>query len=124
LSSEVRLEDLCAVCRSKNAGPFLITLDMIFKDPAAYGVVAAGRLITRELVADRYRIPPEDVVAIEYIDGLNAVKASYKRRLPAGSPGDPDCYGMNQEAPLLDISFPAHLFPPPASQGEVGGGHR
>jgi hypothetical protein len=121
LSSEVRLEDLCAVCRSKNAGPFLITLDMIFKDPAIYRVVASGRLITRELVAERYRIPTEDVVAIEYIDGLNAVKASYRRRLPAGSPGDPDCFGMNQEAPLLDIRLPAHLFPPPAARGGVGG---
>jgi hypothetical protein len=118
----VRLEDLCAVCRSKNAGPFLITLDMIFKGPAAYSVVASRRLITRELVAERYGIPPEDVVAIEYIDGLNAVKASYKRRLPAGSPGDSDCYGMNQEGPLLDISFPAHLFPPPTTRREAGEG--
>jgi hypothetical protein len=124
LTSEVRLEDLCAVCRSKNAGPLLITLDMIFKDPAAYRVVASRRLITSELVAERYRIPSQDVVAIEYIDGLNAVKASYRRRLPAGSPGDPDCFGMNQEAPLLDISFPADLFPPPAATGEVGGGNR
>jgi uncharacterized protein DUF4387 len=124
LSAGVRLEDLCAVCRSKNAGPFLITLDMIFKDPAAYRVVADRRLITEDLVAERYRIPSEDVVAIEYIDGLNAVKASYKRRLPAGSPGDPDCFGMNQEAPLLDISFPADLFPPPAARGQAGGEDR
>lgn len=120
----MRLEDLCAVCRSKNAGPFLITLDMIFKDPAAYRVVAERRLITEDLVAERYRIPSEDVVAIEYINGLNAVKATYKRRLPAGSPGDPDCFGMNQEAPLLDISFPADLFPPPRGAGEAGAGNR
>jgi hypothetical protein len=124
LSAGVRLEDLCAVCRSKNAGPFLITLDMIFKDPAAYRVVASRRLITRELVAERYRIPSQDVVEIEYIDGLNAVKATYRRRLPAGSPGDPDCFGMNQEAPLLDVSFPAELFPSPAAPVEVGGGNR
>jgi hypothetical protein len=110
LSEAVRLEDLCAVLRSKNAGPFLITVDMIFKDPAAYRAVSSGRLITEGLVAERYRIPVEDVVRVEYIDALNAVKASYKRRVPAGAAGDPDCYGMNQEAPMLDVSFPASLF--------------
>jgi hypothetical protein len=114
VTAAVRLEDLCAVLRSKNAGPFLITLDMIFKDPAAYEAVKEARLITEELVADRYRIPVEDVVAVEYIDALNAIKASYKRRLPAGSPGDPDCYGMNQEAPMLDVAVPA----PVARTGE------
>ncbi len=88
----------------------MITLDLIFRDRAAYAAVAGGRLITRELVAERYRIPVEDVVAIEYIDGLNAIKASYKRRLAAGSPGDPDCFGMNQEAPMLDVSVPAELL--------------
>jgi uncharacterized protein DUF4387 len=110
LSESVRLEDLCVVLRSKNAGPFLITLDMIFKDRDVYRAVSAGRLISEELVARRYQIPVEDVVRVEYIDGLNAVKASYKRRLPAGSAGDPDCYGMNQEAPMLDVSFPASLL--------------
>jgi Domain of unknown function (DUF4387) len=110
LSESVRLEDLCAVLRSKNAGPFLITLDMIFKNPAAYQAVKAARLISEELVAERYRIPPGDVVAIEYIDALNAVKASYKRRFPAGSAGDSDCYGMNQEAPMLDVGLPAALI--------------
>jgi hypothetical protein len=31
---------------------------------------------------------------------------------------------MNQEAPLLDISFPADLFPPPAARGQAGGKDR
>jgi hypothetical protein len=110
LSDSVRLEDLCAVLRTKNAGPFLITVDMIFEDPGVYRAVSAGRLITEELVAERYRIPVGDVVRVEYIDALNAVKASYKRRIPAGSAGDPDCYGMNQEAPMLEVSFPASLI--------------
>lgn len=111
MSDLLRLEDLCAVCRSKNAGPFLITLDMIFRDSATYSVVAREHLIDRELIADRYRIPVADVVTVEYIDHLNAVKATFKRRLPAGSPGDPDCYGMNQEGPLLGITFPSAMFP-------------
>jgi hypothetical protein len=110
MSESVRLEELCTVCRSKNAGPFLITLDFIFRDTAHYRVVARRRLITKKLVADRYHIAAADVVTIEYINRLNAVKATYKRRIAAGSPGDPDCYGMNQEGPMLDVAFPAKLF--------------
>ncbi len=110
LSSSVGLEELCAVLRSKNAGPMLITLDMIFKDRSVYEVVKESRLITQELVADAYRIPPEDVVVVEYIDNLGAVKATYKRRYPAGSPGDTDCFGMNQEGPLLYINFDREIF--------------
>jgi Domain of unknown function (DUF4387) len=110
LSDQVRLEDLCTVLRSKNAGPFLITLDMIFKDGKVYKVIAERRSITEALIAERYALDVDDVVAVEYIDGLNAVKATYKRRLPAGRPGDPDCYGMSQEGPLLDIQFPRDMF--------------
>jgi uncharacterized protein DUF4387 len=110
LSDQVRLEDLCTVLRSKNAGPFLITLDMIFKDRNVYKVVADRQSITKALIAERYALDVDDVVAVEYIDGLNAVKATYKRRLPAGRPGDPDCYGMAQEGPLLDILFPRDMF--------------
>ena len=110
LADYIRLEELCPVLRSKNAGPFLITLDLIFKERAVYELVKRKGLITRELVAEQYRIPPEDVAVVEYIDGLNAVKATYKRRRPAGSPGDTDCFGMNQEGPLLSVRFPKETF--------------
>ena len=60
-SNTVRLEDMCSVIRSKNAGPYLITLDMIFKDRDAYESVAKEHLITRELIAERYRMPLDAV---------------------------------------------------------------
>ena len=110
MTEDLRLEDLCSVLRSKNAGPFLITLDMIFRDRKAFEAVASRKLITKDLIAERYRLAVDDVVAVEYIDGLNAVKATYKRRLAAGRPGDPDCFGMSQEGPLLDVTFPAAIF--------------
>ena len=106
----VYLEELCSVLRTKNAGPFLITLDLIFKERPVYQVVKAKDLITREAVARMYGIPLQDVALVEYIDDVKAVKATYKRRLPAGSPGDPDCYGMNQEAPMLYMKFSRETF--------------
>ena len=110
MANFVRLDELCPVLRSKNAGPFLITLDMIFKDRAVYEIIKKKELITKDLVAQVYGISQDDVPVVEYIDGVQAVKATYKRRHSAGSPGDTDCYGMNQEAPLLYIKFPREIF--------------
>ena len=106
----VRLEDLCSVLRSKNAGPFLVTLDIMFRDGRIYEVVKEKDLITKNLIAYMYGISSSDVVVLEHIDNLNAVKATIRRRLPSGSPGDADCYGMNQEGPLLYIRFPGEVF--------------
>ena len=110
LGEHVYLEDLCSVLRSKNAGPYLITLDLIFKERSAYETVKGEGLISRDLVAEMYGIPTQDVVVLEYIDVLHAIKVTYKRRRPAGSPGDTDCFGMNQEAPLLYVKFPKETF--------------
>ena len=76
LGEYVSLEDLCSVLRSKNAGPYLISLDRIFKDRSTYEIIRREGLITRDLVAERYGIPIEDVVVIEHIDVLNAVKVT------------------------------------------------
>ena len=113
MGAYVSLEDLCSVLRSKNAGPYLITLDLIFKDRSTYETVKRDGLITRDLVSEMYSIPTEDVVVVEHIDALKAVKVTYKRRQPAGSPGDTDCFGMNQEAPLLYVKFPKETFESP-----------
>ena len=110
MPESIGLEELCSVLRSKNAGPYLITLDLIFKDSRAYEAVRDGGFITRDTIAAAYGIREDDVVVLEYIDGLKAVKATYKRRHPAGSPGDTDCFGMSQEAPLLYIKLPRAPF--------------
>jgi len=39
---------------------------------------------------------------VEFDPG-NAIKFTIARRRPSGSPGDPDIFGSQQYAPLLDI---------------------
>ena len=89
------------VLRSKNAGPFVITLDVIFGTQSDFDNVRS-RIGTAGL-AEAYAIPVDDVVGIDFVPELKAMKASFKRRLPCGHPGDPDCYGMNQEQPLARL---------------------
>ena len=108
--ARIMLEDLCNVIRSKNAGPFRVSLDIMFKDARDYRKVVDGGLLTREIVAQLYGIPLDDITNFETFDNVSAIKTTIKRKIASGSPGDSDCYGMNQEGPLLQISFPSEVL--------------
>jgi len=89
------------VLRSKNAGPFAWTFDVVLRDRVEFRKVIAG--LNKGAVARAYAMSPDDVLSTNTIEALNAVKISLRRRRPAGHPGDPDCYGMNQEEPLARL---------------------
>lgn len=108
--ARIYLEDLCSVLRSKNAGPFRVTLDIMFKNNRDYRTVVDRELFPKKTVAQVYGISEEEVTNFETFDNVSAIKATIKRKIASGSPGDSDCYGMNQEGPLLQISFPSELF--------------
>ncbi|MBM3733733.1 MAG: DUF4387 domain-containing protein [Rhodospirillales bacterium] len=93
--------DRIKVLRSKNAGPYALTFDVVFRDPADFRAFAAR--VRPDDVARAYGRPVTDVISTETIEALNAFKVSLVRDQPAGHPGDSDCYGMNQEEPLARL---------------------
>ena len=101
-----RLADLASVIRSKNAGPFEVTLDIIFPDRDTYERVKATGWFTRERLAALYRVPVDDVYDVVFFDPALAVKATLARQRPQGSIGETDTYGAQQHAPLLDVVIP------------------
>ena len=101
-----RLSEIAKTIRSKNAGVDLITFDVIFVDRATYEGVKRARVLTRESVARLYGIPPERIADFVEFDPANAIKFTIYRLQPSGSPGDPDIFGSQQYAPLLDIEVP------------------
>lgn len=101
-----RLADLAKTVRSKNAGVDLITFDVIFPDAATYERVKRARVLTRESVCRLYGIEPSRIADFVEFDPANAIKFTIYRRRPSGSPGDPDIFGAQQYAPLLDIPVP------------------
>ncbi len=103
------LHELARIFRSKNAGPFMVTVDIFFRDEADYAAVKASGALTRELVAERYRISLEEVTAIHYWDAALAVKVAIRRKVGCGAIGDTDCYGAQQHAPLLDVPVPVGI---------------
>jgi hypothetical protein len=99
------IRDLAQVCKSKNAGPFMVTIDVLFEDPAVYHQVKATGIMCAALFARLYCVAEEDVLFTPY-DSACAFKATLPRLVPAGDFGDTDVYGAQQHAPLLDVEIP------------------
>lgn len=99
------LRDIAQICKSKNAGPFVVTIDVLFEDPALYRRVKATGVLNPALFARLYGVAEADVLFTPY-DTASAFKASLSRLVPAGGFGDTDVYGAQQHAPLLDVEIP------------------
>ena len=98
--------DVAKVIRSKNSGPFELTLDIMFKDAASYEFCKNRKVVNEELIAKLYRIPRKDVLGVVWYEPAKAVKATIRRPVPSGAAGDTDIYGAQQHAPLLGIEVP------------------
>lgn len=101
-----RLSDLAKTIRSKNAGVDKITFDIIFSDRETYELVKNSKVLTRESVAALYGIPEQRISDFVEFDPANAIKFTMYRLVPSGSAGDPDIFGSQQYAPLLDVEIP------------------
>lgn len=101
----VCLKDIANVIRSKNAGPFELTLDMLLKDQEMFEKLQKAEVINKKVIAELYRIPEEDVISIVYFPNAKAIKATIVRPLPSGALGERDVYGAQQHAPLVNFTF-------------------
>lgn len=99
----MKLSDIARVIRSKNAGPFLFTFDIIFGDLETLERVQATGSLTRENVASLYGVPADEIIDFAYYPMARAVKFSMYRALPSGARFDTDVYGAQQHAPLLSL---------------------
>ena len=98
------LGELARLIRSKNAGPFELTFDIMFDDPASFERVRASNVLTRERIAAIYRLPSERVKFFVVPDAL-AFKASIPRPFFQSDIRDGDNHGGQQYAPLIDIEI-------------------
>ncbi len=99
----MKLTDIARVIRSKNSGPFELTLDIMFNDEEHYRHCVTHNVITRELMARLYDVPVEDILHIVHFEPAHAIKITMKRWIPSGNRGDSDIYGAQQHAPLLGL---------------------
>ncbi|HEX2547041.1 MAG TPA: DUF4387 family protein [Ramlibacter sp.] len=98
----VPLAALARVVRSKNAGPTLLTIDLFFRDAAAYRRAAASESLSEASIGRLYAMETAHVQRYLLPDIL-AIKFSMPRAVCAGDPGDGDVYGAQQHAPMLGL---------------------
>ncbi len=97
--------DLAVLVRSKNAGPFWLTIDIMFDDAEKYRRVRDSERIDRALVARLYGRRRDDIIVVNH-DAAMAIKISFPRPASSGSKYDSDVYGGQQYAPLLSLEVP------------------
>ena len=102
---KVKMKEIANVIRSKNAGPYELTLDMLLKDDEMFERLRKADVINKKVIAQLYRIPEEDVLSIVWFPNARAIKATIVRPLPSGALGERDVYGAQQHAPLVNFTF-------------------
>lgn len=104
------LYELAKIVRSKNAGPFSITLDVLFDDEHLYKTIKASGFISKERVAQLYGIPVSSITDFVYYDPALGIKITFDRTISSGTAGDRDVYGAQQHAPLIALEIPEQVY--------------
>ena len=91
--------------RSKNAGPFMLTFDIMFSDEESYQKILKSKIITKKVFAEIYNVSENTVTFFEH-DAAKAIKISIPRPYAQCDKKDGDVYGGQQHAPLVEIVVP------------------
>ncbi|ATW26582.1 DUF4387 domain-containing protein [Candidatus Formimonas warabiya] len=100
------LKEIAAVIRSKNAGPFEITLDIIFRNAQDFQKVKETGIINKEIISRIYNLPVEKIITFVEFEAANAIKVTIPRTRAQGSIGETDMHATQQHVPLMDIMIP------------------
>ncbi len=101
-----KLAEIAKTIRSKNAGVDRITFDIIFRTSDDYELVRRSGVISRATISALYRLRQDRITDFDEFDPAYAIKFTIQRERASGSPGDPDIFGAQQYAPLMDIEVP------------------
>lgn len=115
-ASASTLGSIASVVRSKNAGPFEITLDVMFDDAAVYQRIKESGLLTPGRIAELYDIAVADIVWSGFFDPALAFKATIPRRRrghekpqPSGGFMENDVHGSQNHLPLMNLSLESSI---------------
>ena len=75
----------------------------MFPDENTYDEVRGS--ITKERIAELYKIDVSQVLSIVHFAPAHAVKITLVRPRPSGDLGETDVYGAQQHAPLFDLTY-------------------
>lgn len=99
----VPLSSLAKIIRSKNAGPFRITFDVLFESREGFDIVKRSSAISRQSVAAAFGIDESVISSLFAVPSGNAFKVTFRRPVDQGALGETDVYGCQQHVPLMNL---------------------
>jgi len=91
-----------SLIRSKDAGPFMLTLDLFFADADSRRAFLEAGVFSAARIADLYGVDPAEVQIFDLAD-IGALKISFPRPVISGDFGDTDITGGQQYALVVDM---------------------
>lgn len=102
----VKLGNLAAIVRSKNAGPYRLTLDALFDRDDLYSAVSKSGSLYPESIARAYGVDIAMISSFFEVPVARAFKVTLIRPHVQCSLGESDVYGMQQHVPFMNMLIP------------------
>jgi hypothetical protein len=102
----MKLHELASVVRSKNAGPFLVTVDIFFADHGAFERVRSSGLLEPESVASLYGRDVTDVHGVFWEPDALGAKVTLRKRPSVNDLFCSDLFGSHQHVPIAYAEIP------------------
>jgi hypothetical protein len=90
--------------RSKNAGPFWMTIDIFCDKSESFDLIKNSKNLNQEAIARIYGSEPQ-TVKIFYLQDLNVIKISLPRSKPLGHRNERDMHSGQQYVQILDLEL-------------------
>lgn len=99
-----KISEVCHLVRSKVAGPFWVTIDVMFDGRENYDRYVENPALSAESIGAVYGVDPE-TVSLYPVPSLHVLKISYPRPVPQGGVEERDLHSGQQYTYLLDIEL-------------------
>jgi hypothetical protein len=99
-----KVQDLAQDVRSKNAGPFWVTLEIFCANDVAYAQIKGSPNVTQENVARLYGVDAGMMKKFD-MDSIRVIKFSYPRPQPSGHKYENDMHTGQQYIRLAEMEL-------------------
>ncbi|MDR0718323.1 MAG: DUF4387 domain-containing protein [Treponema sp.] len=96
-----QVKELAMYVRSKNAGPFWVTVEIFCDKNESYNRIKDSPNITGEKVAALYHVDAAHI-KVFYVDSIRVIKFSFPRPLPSGHKYENDMHFGQQYIRLAE----------------------
>lgn len=113
-NTALTLGDAAKILRSKNSGPYEITLDILFDRASIYTIIKDSGFLTPALIANLYDLKEEQVIWCGFFDqalGFKATVPRMRKGKPTASGGflEDDVHGSQKYVGLMNVPLPEEV---------------